>query len=60
MATLAGAYRDRLATSSAPGPLVGAIARIEDAAVALERYPNESLLLQALLVRLPPLAAVRT
>ena len=59
LATLAGAYRDQLATSSAPGPLVGAIARIEGAAVALERYPNESLLLQALLVRLPPLAAIR-
>jgi DNA polymerase-3 subunit delta' len=57
LATLAGAYRDQLATASAPGPLVAAIARIEEAAVALERYPNESLLLQALLVRLPPSAA---
>ncbi|HWH34201.1 MAG TPA: hypothetical protein VNT56_02670 [Acidimicrobiales bacterium] len=56
LATLAGRYRDQLATA---GPelaaLLGALDAINAAAAALVRNPNETLLLQALLVRLPPL-----
>jgi DNA polymerase III subunit delta' len=52
-ATLAGVYRDALPTAHRPEQLIAACRRIDDAAIALERYPNESLLLQALLARLP-------
>jgi DNA polymerase-3 subunit delta' len=56
LATLAGAYRDALVTGG-PGPssarLVDALAGIDDAGLALIRYPNETLLLQALIARLP-------
>jgi DNA polymerase-3 subunit delta' len=55
LATMAGAYRDELASASArPRSLVEAIAAIQEAAEALIRNPNEPLLLQALLLRLPP------
>jgi DNA polymerase III subunit delta' len=56
LATLAGAYRDALVTGG-PGPssarLIDALAGIDDAGLALIRYPNETLLLQALIARLP-------
>jgi DNA polymerase III subunit delta' len=56
LATLAGVYRDALVAAPTPRrDLVGATARIEAAAVALQRYPNETLLLQALVARLPVL-----
>lgn len=57
LATLAAAYRDALAGG---GPQAGhevldAVAAIDAASEALTRNPNEVLLLQALLLRLPPL-----
>jgi DNA polymerase-3 subunit delta' len=56
LATLAGVYRDALVAARTPRrDLVDATARIEAAAVALQRYPNETLLLQALVARLPVL-----
>ncbi|MGH9112433.1 MAG: ATP-binding protein [Acidimicrobiales bacterium] len=58
LATLAAAYRDTLAaegTDVAAAALVDAASRIDEAGVALTRYPNETLLLQALMARLPPL-----
>jgi DNA polymerase-3 subunit delta' len=66
-AVLAGAYRDRLVTLAAPAPmppvwsgrseervreLSQAIAVVERSAAELVRNPNESLLLEAMLVRL--------
>jgi DNA polymerase III subunit delta' len=64
-AVLAGAYRDRLVGAGAPEPtapagrieervraLAGAVAVVERAAAELIRNPNESLLLEAMLVRL--------
>jgi DNA polymerase III subunit delta' len=54
LATLAAAYRDALARVGPRRDLVDAVDRIDAAAVALQRYPNESLLLQALLAQLPP------
>jgi DNA polymerase-3 subunit delta' len=60
LATLTSRYRDAavdhptdLRTASA---LVAASAAVQDAAEALERNPNEVLLLQRLLYRLPPVA----
>jgi DNA polymerase III subunit delta' len=52
-ATMAAVYRDALPTAHRPDRLVEACTRIDAAAIALERYPNESLLLQALLAQLP-------
>ena len=58
LATLAGRYRDALA-GDAPGVgaqgCVAAVTAIDAAAEALTRNPNEPLLLQALLLTLPPL-----
>jgi DNA polymerase III subunit delta' len=54
LATLAGAYRDALAAYGARRSLVEATVRIDDAAIALDRYPNETLLLQSLMAQLPP------
>jgi DNA polymerase-3 subunit delta' len=66
-AVLASAYRDRLVTLGAPDPmpsawsarteervreLAGAIAVVERSSAELVRNPNESLLLEAMLVRL--------
>ena len=51
--TLQGVYRDALTAGDAPG--LDAVAAITEAAEALLRNPNETLLLQALLLRLPPL-----
>ena len=53
LATLQGVYRDALTAGDAPG--LDAVAAITEAAEALLRNPNETLLLQALLLRLPPL-----
>ena len=56
LATLACVYRDAL-TVDAPGRdperIVAALHRIDDAALALARYPNETLLLQTLAANLP-------
>jgi DNA polymerase III subunit delta' len=53
LATLAATYRDALVAIGPRPDLVEALDRIDAAAVALQRYPNETLLLQALAVRLP-------
>jgi DNA polymerase III subunit delta' len=53
LATLAAAYRDALVEHGARPDLVAAADRIDAAAVSLQRYPNETLLLQALVARLP-------
>src|SRR5262249_18782399 len=54
---VASTYRDRLVDGTArqPDAAVEAVQHIHDALEALERNPNETLLLQALLVRLPGL-----
>lgn len=57
LATFAGIYRDALIDARHPAAVVDAIHRIEAAALSLERFPNESLLLQALLAQLPSLDA---
>lgn len=57
LGVIAATYRDRLATGEvhhAPS-LVQAVVEVHDAIEALERNPNEALLLQALLLRLPSL-----
>ena len=53
--TLAGSYRDALVTGtlSRPDSAATAISRIHGSLEALERNPNEQLLLQALLLGLP-------
>jgi DNA polymerase-3 subunit delta' len=58
LAVLAGSYRDALAQGEAhhAPSLVQAVHDVHAAIEALERNPNESLLLQALLLRLPSLA----
>ena len=54
LATLQQAYRDALVDGSGPtGQCLDAVDAIVEAAEALERNPNETLLLQALLLRLP-------
>ena len=56
LATLQQAYRDALVDGSgATGQCLDAVDAIVEAAEALERNPNETLLLQALLLRLPSL-----
>jgi len=55
LATLANTYRDALAAEPAnPAALFDALTRIDEAALALARYPNETLLLQSLAAHLPP------
>ncbi len=61
LSSLADSYRDRLRAATAEGTgsvaaCLGAIEAIHDAGEALIRNPNESLLLQALLLRLSALA----
>lgn len=56
LATLAGVYRDELATTRDATGVLASLDAVQDAAEALERNPNERLLLQALFVRLRPLA----
>jgi DNA polymerase III subunit delta' len=53
LATLAAAYRDALVSHGARRDLVAASTRIDAAAVALDQYPNETLLLLALVSHLP-------
>lgn len=57
LASFAGAYRDALATARRPDLVVDGLHRIDAAALALERFPNEALLLQSLLSQLPSLPA---
>ncbi len=59
LAVVAGTYRDALVegTSSRPDAAVHAVQRIHQALEALERNPNETLLLQSLLLDLPSLSA---
>jgi hypothetical protein len=54
LATLVAAYRDALVDGRPRRAFVEAADRIDAAALALPRYPNETLLLQALLAQLPP------
>jgi DNA polymerase-3 subunit delta' len=54
LATLAAVYRDALVTLGPRRDLVEATTRIDAAAVSLQRYPNETLLLLALVSHLPP------
>jgi DNA polymerase-3 subunit delta' len=53
-ATWAAVYRDDLRTARHPDRVVDGLHRIDQAALALERFPNEALLLQGLLTHLPP------
>jgi hypothetical protein len=55
MSVIAGVYRDALVRGNLPRPeaAVAAVQRIHKALEALERNPNETLLLQALLLELP-------
>ena len=54
LATLAAVYRDALVTLGPRRDFVEATTRIDAAAVSLQRYPNETLLLLALVSQLPP------
>ena len=54
LASLAGVYRDAIAALGPRRDLVQATTRIDAAAVSLQRYPNETLLLQSLVAHLPP------
>jgi len=55
LATFAGVYRDALINARHPNEVVAAIDRIEQAALKLEVFPNETLMLQSLLAQLPSL-----
>ena len=57
LSVIAGVYRDALVAGSMPRPeaAVTAVRRVHEALEALERNPNEGLLLQALLLELPSL-----
>lgn len=57
LGVMAGAYRDALVAGTAqrPDAATRAVSRIHEALEALERNPNESLLLQSLLLDLPSL-----
>jgi DNA polymerase-3 subunit delta' len=55
LAELARVYRDELAVSSRPEPILAGLQAIQAASEALVRNPNEELLLQALFLELPPL-----
>lgn len=59
LSTMAGAYRDALGsgTTARPDAAVRAVSRIHQSLEALERNPNEALLLQSLLLELPSLSA---
>jgi DNA polymerase-3 subunit delta' len=59
LAVLAGAYRDHLVAGTPGAPEhMAAVAAVRKANEALEHNPNETLLLQALLVRLPRAPAI--
>ena len=53
LAELSRRYRDAVTAAPRPGPLVSGLDAIQRAGEALIRNPNEELLLQALLLRLP-------
>jgi DNA polymerase-3 subunit delta' len=57
LATVAATYRDALVDGHArdTGAAIAAVAAVHEALEALDRNPNEALLLQALLLKLPPL-----
>lgn len=55
LAELARGYRDELAVSTQPAPLLAGLDAIQASAEALIRNPNEELLLQSLFLRLPPM-----
>lgn len=59
LAVIAGSYRDALVQGhlTRPDSVVAAVQRIHRAIEALDRNPNENLLLQALLLELPSLSA---
>jgi DNA polymerase III subunit delta' len=60
LATLAGAYRDALAAGAGDDRAnIEAVAAIQAAAEAMVRNPTEALLLQSLLLKLPPLRSRR-
>ena len=60
LAALAGVYRDALAAGEGDdGANIEAVAAIQAAAEAMIRNPTEALLLQSLLLRLPPLRSRR-
>ncbi len=59
LATFAGEYRDALAHARRPAEVVAGIHRIEQAALKLEVFPNEALMLQALLAQLPQVDPAR-
>lgn len=60
LATLAGAYRDALADRAGDDQAnIEAVAAIQAAAEAMVRNPTEALLLQSLLLKLPPLRSRR-
>lgn len=55
LGALAGTYRDELVAGSArPADVAAAVHAVHDALEALDRNPNEALLLQALFLTLPP------
>ena len=54
LATMAARYRDELTVQ--PRLALDAIEAIEDSHTSMERNPNETLLLHALLIRLPGIA----
>lgn len=56
LTALARTYRDELAVSSDPAPLIAAVEAIDDLGERLIRNPNEELQLVALALRLPTLA----
>jgi len=62
LAVLAGAYRDALISGDAQRPedAVAAVHRIHESIEALERNPNEQLLLQSLIWSLPPLPSAQS
>jgi len=57
LVSLAAAYRDRLADDTLPDAAggVAAVRMVHDAIEALDRNPNERLMLESLLLRLPPI-----
>jgi DNA polymerase III subunit delta' len=58
LGVMAGALRDAMvAGHPRPDSIVEGVGRIIDALEALERNPNETLLLQRLLLQIPPLPA---
>lgn len=55
LATMAAVYRDRLASAHDPSPHLDALAAIQAAAEAIDRNPNELLLLQGLVSGFEPI-----